>query len=132
VDMSLKVIKKDLLNLNSRLGSALNLTPETHEFIHRILLVLSGIYSHLEHNTQNKVQVEMHPRVGAIAYCRNGCLGLITGKQALPWPNEPNEWWVGIHLGKSKPGRYSKLLGTPWQSKNPEVVGYIEELIKAL
>jgi hypothetical protein len=71
------------------------------------------------------------PRPGAIAYCQNGYLGLITEKQDPTWQNNLTEAWVGIHLGKNRSG-HGKIFGAFWHSRNPEVVGYIDELIEKL
>ena len=64
----------------------------------------------------------MKAALGAIAYCSNNKLGLITSttKVEVTYPDDTtDEAWTGIHLtGK---------MGTPWSSRNPLVVGKIDK-----
>lgn len=65
------------------------------------------------------------PRRGAIAYCSAGKLGLITCDEPLEVTyHDGNKGvaWIGIQLTKG-------IIGDPWSSRTPKVVGYIEDLI---
>lgn len=63
------------------------------------------------------------PRKGEIAVCSHGYLGLITcdepSRESATAGNVGAEIWTGIHL-TTKNG---KVIGAPWQSRNPRVIG---------
>ena len=68
----------------------------------------------------------MKPRRGALAICGIGTLGLIMTKDPVlvEYPDGNSGMaWSGIHLT-------SKVceIGTPWSSRNPVVVGYVEDI----
>ena len=68
------------------------------------------------------------PRRGAIAYCSEGYLGVVTDRAPQPvlYANgEEALAWQGVHLGK-------KFLGQLWSSRNPRVVGHINDLPEIL
>ena len=51
---------------------------------------------------------------GKIAICNRGLLGVIAGY------DEQDRLWYGYHIEKSP--------GSAWESRNPEIVGSLEEL----
>ena len=64
---------------------------------------------------------------GDIAFCGANSLGLITSDHMVEvvYPDGNNCMaWTGVHLTN----RLSKI-GCPWSSKNPQVVGRIEDFI---
>lgn len=64
------------------------------------------------------------PRRGALAYCSEGHLGLIIDDSPQPVLYANGETalaWHGVHLG-------GKFLGQLWSSRNPTVVGHIDDL----
>jgi len=66
----------------------------------------------------------MKPKKGALAYCSLNCLGLITEDepQEVTYPDgNKGIAYVGIHLT----GQIAEI-GSPWSSRTPRVVGYIE------
>lgn len=66
------------------------------------------------------------PRKGAIAVCSIGALGLITSDAAveITYPdNTKAAAWTGIHLTNRR-----APLGSPWASREPIVLGYIEDI----
>jgi hypothetical protein len=65
----------------------------------------------------------MKPRKNALAICGRKKLGLITSDspELLHFDNEDRECWTGIHLTGD--------VGSFWCSSNPEVVGYLDELV---
>ena len=75
---------------------------------------------------QEDLNLSLHgsPRKGSIAVCSQGHIGLITSDImiAIVYPDETKGIaWTGIHL-KGK-------IGTPWSSRNPTVVGHIDEMV---
>lgn len=78
----------------------------------------------------------MKPRPGAIAFCRRGYLGMITSfePEDITYPDgNKGKAWKGIQL-TNKPAFTEGYagptgIGTPWSSKYPQVVGYIEDLV---
>lgn len=66
------------------------------------------------------------PRKGAIAVCGIGALGLITADAAveITYPDKTTGLaWTGIHLTNRR-----APLGSAWSSRNPIVLGYIEDI----
>lgn len=66
------------------------------------------------------------PRSGAIAVASNGDLGIITSEEKVPTCVEGRVQmaWRGIQL---RPVRGGKT-GDSWSSRNPNVIGYVEDL----
>jgi hypothetical protein len=66
-------------------------------------------------------------RKGSLAICSLGCLGLITEdspREVVYKDGNKGVAWVGIHLtDKIAP------IGSPWSSRNPKIVGHIEEFL---
>lgn len=66
----------------------------------------------------------MEIKNGTLAICSLGTLGLITcdAPQEITYQNgNKGTAWTGIHLtNKIAP------IGSPWSSRNPKVVGYID------
>ena len=58
-------------------------------------------------------------QVGALAYCSDGYLGLITKE-----PSGPEAPWIGIHLT----WRNGKFPGSRWQSMAPTIVSNIANI----
>ena len=58
-------------------------------------------------------------REGDIAFCNNRQLGLITKAKGNPMSGM---MFYGIHLDPD-------LYGKPWQSKNPQVIGNIHDIL---
>ena len=61
------------------------------------------------------------PRKHALAYCSKGHLGVITseGPESVEYPDGTKGMaWTGYHLPD----------GRPWSSRNPRVVGYLDNL----
>lgn len=54
-------------------------------------------------------------KIGAVAICKQGYTGLIL--------QEKDGLYIGIHLGRLK-------LGKKWQSREPQVIGNIHEMVK--
>jgi len=75
------------------------------------------------------------PCRGALAYCSDGSLGLITGTEpeTLHYGDGSTATgWTGIHMDNQ---RHSPGIGKPWSSTHPIVVSYIkhpEELLEGL
>ena len=68
----------------------------------------------------------LKPKRGAIATCSAGSLGLITAdepKEITYSDGSSAEAWVGIHLTDK-----IRSIGDGWSSRDPEVLGYIENL----
>ncbi len=69
------------------------------------------------------------PQKGDIAFCAHNFLGLITSDQTTTEPatagNIGAEIWTGIQL-TNKNGR---VVGGPWQSRNPRVVAHSDTLL---
>jgi hypothetical protein len=72
----------------------------------------------------------MTPRRGAFAFCGKGTLGLITSDTPIGVvysDGKTGTAYVGIHLtDKIAP------IGSPWSSRDPEVVGYTDEIADTL
>ena len=68
------------------------------------------------------------PRKGAIAFCSIGKLGLITsdGPHEITY-SDGNKGlsWTGIQLTNKHP---DTPVGSPWASRTPHVVGYIDDI----
>ena len=67
------------------------------------------------------------PRRGSIAKCGKGTIGMITcdAPQEVTYADgNKGMAWVGVHLTE-KIGP----IGSPWSSRNPEVIGHIEEFV---
>lgn len=65
----------------------------------------------------------MTPKRGAIAECSLGCLGFIqtsTPVDVKYSDGEKGKAWCGFHLNGSR-------MGSAWSSRNPKVLGYIED-----
>ena len=78
--------------------------------------------------------MEMEPRRGAIAMCSRGYIGLITSAepQEITYPDgNKGKAWLGIQLTNKPPisANWDKPhgVGTPWSSRTPFVMGYIDE-----
>jgi hypothetical protein len=83
---------------------------------------------------------ELEPRRGAIALCTRGALGLITCDEAQEVTyNDGNKGvsWTGIQLtnttiqgmGKDEGKTFDVKIGSPWSSRTPKVIAYIENFI---
>jgi hypothetical protein len=74
----------------------------------------------LELNNENG---DFQARCGTIAICSRGCIGLITNDvpQEIVYSDGTKDMaWIGIHL-TDKVG----VIGAPWSSRMPKVIGYI-------
>lgn len=60
----------------------------------------------------------MVTRLGSLAFCAHGHLGLVTRWDA------GRRVWCGIHIDTDKPDK----VGKPWQSKDPLTVGHVDEI----
>lgn len=70
----------------------------------------------------------MNIKKGTLAICGIGCLGLITEDEPkeITYPDgNKGTAYVGIHLTD----KVSKV-GSPWSSRNPKVVGHINDFTK--
>lgn len=68
------------------------------------------------------------PKQGDIATCSRGQIGLITCERPVIVTYEDGtigEAWTGIHLG----GAGAPVMGSPWCSRNPNVLYNITALI---
>ena len=68
------------------------------------------------------------PRKGSLAICGIDCLGLITmdePKTVVYDDGNSGSAYVGIHLTD----KISEI-GSPWSSRNPIVVGHVDDLTK--
>lgn len=65
-------------------------------------------------------------RIGALAFCAQGRLGLITsGPTPMAVAGEKVELWSGVHLTSGK----TWVVGGGWASYRPTVVGHVDELL---
>ena len=82
----------------------------------------------------------MEPRKNAIAICSLNRIGLITSETPIDVTyNDGNKGvsWVGIQLtdgevmgiGGDKGKIIKQKIGDPWMSKNPKVIGYLDEIL---
>lgn len=75
--------------------------------------------------------MSFQPSKRAIARCSLGCLGLITSEEAVEVTyGDGNKGlaWTGIHLEDSGPIHpFSFKIGDPWSSRNPTVVGHLDD-----
>lgn len=85
----------------------------------------------------------MKPRKGAVALCSLNRVGLITSDSPVEVTyNDGNKGisWIGIQLtdgevmgvGGDKGKIIEQKIGDPWMSKNPNVIGYIEDILSSL
>lgn len=81
----------------------------------------------------------MEPRRGAIAYCSLGRLGLILSDAPMSityHDGNVGQAWTGIQLtegdvqgvGGDAGKTFHQKIGDQWSSRNPKVVGYIEDI----
>jgi len=78
----------------------------------------------------------LQPRQYAVAYCSKGTLGLILSTAPVAFTDGVLTW-TGIHLRHDKitdsNGRTHTVKPTdPWTSRNPRVLGYLENFYISL
>lgn len=69
------------------------------------------------------------PQKGAIAICSKGFKGLITARSPMKvdYSDGKSEFaWTGIYLESNE--QADVLVGDPWSSRNPIVIGHIDTL----
>ena len=83
----------------------------------------------------------LEPRAGAIALCGRGFLGLITSQRPVSVTYRDGTeapTWGGFHLQHQQLSSAAGVVyrtvevGDSWSSRNPVVLGYLEDLLKHL
>lgn len=70
------------------------------------------------------------PVKGSLAICGLGCLGIIIDdeKRIVKYPDgNEGRAYIGIHATDKIAN-----IGEPWSSRNPKIIGHINDLLRAL
>jgi lipoprotein-anchoring transpeptidase ErfK/SrfK len=73
----------------------------------------------------------LEPKIGALAICSRGMLGLITDgpKEVNYGDGNKGFAWTGIQLQEHVYENLTVKVGDPWSSRTPKVICYVEDLI---